>query len=97
MTGDPDFYFGRWIYSKGQMNTARGLRYEKFEADKLVLDAAREGDTAKRKALYRNLQELVARDVPVAPIFNDVSLYAVRKEVKDLRLDPIFKPTLEKA
>ncbi|MGI6078497.1 MAG: ABC transporter substrate-binding protein [Fastidiosipilaceae bacterium] len=97
MTGDPDFYFGRWIYSKGQMNTARGLGYEKFEADKLVLDAAREGDTAKRKALYRNLQELVARDVPVAPIFNDVSLYAVRKEVKDLRLDPFFKPTLEKA
>lgn len=49
------------------------------------------------RALYRNLQELVARDVPVAPIFNDVSLYAVRKEVKDLRLDPFFKPTLEKA
>jgi ABC-type oligopeptide transport system substrate-binding subunit len=48
-------------------------------------------------ALYRNLQELVARDVPVAPIFNDVSLYAVRKEVKVLRMDPFFKPTLEKA
>lgn len=97
MTGDPDFYFGRWIYSKGQMNTARGLGYENPEADKLVLDAARETDTAKRKALYQDLQKLVAEDVPVSPIFNDVSLYAVRKEVKDLQLDPFFKPTLEKA
>ena len=96
MTGDPDFYFGRWIYSEGQMNTARGLGYKSSEADKLVLDAARETDTAKRKALYQDLQKLVAEDVPVAPIFNDISLYAVRKEVKDLQLDPFFKPSLEK-
>ena len=96
MTGDPDFYFGRWIYSEGQMNTTRGLGYKSSEADKLVLDAARETDNAKRKALYQDLQKLVAEDVPVAPIFNDISLYAVRKEVKGLQLDPFFKPSLEK-
>ncbi len=96
MTGDPDFYFGRWIYSDGQMNKARGVGYKSSEADRLVLNAARETDIAKRKALYRDLQKLVAEDVPVVPLFNDVSLYAVRKEVKDLKLDPFFKPSLEK-
>jgi len=78
------------------MNTTRGLGYKSSEADKLVLDAARETDNAKRKALYQDLQKLVAEDVPVAPIFNDISLYAVSKEVKGLQLDPFFKPSLEK-
>lgn len=96
MTGDPDFYFGRWIYSDGQMNRARGVGYRSSEADRLVLNAARETDVAKRKALYGELQKLVAEDVPVVPLFNDVSLYAVRKEVKGLKLDPFFKPSLEK-
>lgn len=83
MTGDPDFFFGRWIYSEGQMNKQRGIGYLNSEADRLVQDAGAEEVKSKRQAYYSSLQELVAQDVPLCPLFHDVCLYAVRKEVKD--------------
>jgi len=97
MTGDPDFFFGRWIYSAGQMNKQRGIGYSNPEADRLIEDAGAEGDKSQRRAYYASLQELVARDVPLCPLWHDVCLYAVRKEVRDLTIDPFFKPSLEKA
>ncbi|MDH7578895.1 MAG: ABC transporter substrate-binding protein [Bacillota bacterium] len=97
MTGDPDFFFGRWIASRGQMNVQRGMGYSSFKADRLVETAAAERDPAKRKELYTELQRLVALDVPLCPIYHDVCLYATRKNVHGLKLDPFFKPSLDKA
>jgi peptide/nickel transport system substrate-binding protein len=97
MTGDPDFYFGQWIDSKGQMNKARGIGYSNSEADRLVAEAATGKDMAARQKAYKELEKLVAEDVPVAPIYNDVCIYAMKKNVKDLKIDPFFKPSLEKA
>ncbi|MDD2360918.1 MAG: ABC transporter substrate-binding protein, partial [Syntrophaceticus schinkii] len=97
MTGDPDFYFGQWIDSKGQMNKARGIGYSNSEADSLVAEAATGKDMAARQKAYKELEKLVAEDVPVAPIYNDVCIYAMKKNVKDLKIDPFFKPSLEKA
>jgi len=97
MTGDPDFFFGRWIHSQGQMNICRGIGYSNPAADKLVEKAAAEQDLARRQQYYRDLQHLVAKDVPLCPVYHDVSLYATRKEVRDLELDPFFKPSLDKA
>jgi peptide/nickel transport system substrate-binding protein len=96
MTGDPDFFFGRWIHSEGQMNVARGLGYTNPEADRLVAEAATGKDMASRQKLYSELQKLVAEDVPIAPVYNDVCIYATRNNVKDLKIDPLFKPSLEK-
>ena len=96
MTGDPDFFFGRWIHSEGQMNVARGLGYTNPEADSLVAEAATGKDMASRQKLYSELQKLVAEDVPIAPVYNDVCIYATRNNVKDLKIDPLFKPSLEK-
>ncbi len=97
MTGDPDFFFGRWIQSKGQMNVARGLGYNNPEADRLVAEAAAGKDMAARQKVYGELEKLVAEDVPLAPIYNDVCIYATKKTVHDLKIDPLFKPSLEKA
>ena len=97
MTGDPDFYFGQWIDSQGQMNIARGLGYNNPEADRLVAEAATGKNAAARQKVYGELDKLVAEDVPVAPIYNDVCIYATKKTVNDLTIDPFFKPSLEKA
>lgn len=97
MTGDPDFFFGRWIHSRGQMNVQRGIGYSNPEADRLVEAAAAGRDPAKRQQHYRDLQQIVARDVPLCPIYHDVCLYATGKEIRDLKLDPFFKPSLDKA
>ncbi|UNC93916.1 ABC transporter substrate-binding protein [Candidatus Contubernalis alkaliaceticus] len=97
MTGDPDFVFARWIHSQGQMNASRGLGYSNAEADRLIEEAAVESDLNKRKDLYGQLQRLMDQEVPMAPIFHDVTLYAYRKEVKDMTLDAYFRPSLDKA
>lgn len=97
MTGDPDFYFGQWIASEGAMNKARGLGYSNDEADRLVAEAATGKDKAARQKVYTELDKLMAEDVPVAPIYNDVCIYATKKTVNDLTIDPFFKPSLEKA
>ncbi len=97
MTGDPDFVFGRWLLSGGQMNISRGLGYSNAEVDRLTGAAAMESDPVKRKELYALLQEIVSKEVPMAPVFHDVTLYAYRKKVKDLTLDAYFRPSLEKA
>ncbi len=92
MTGDPDFVFGRWIHSQGQMNASRGLGYSSDEADKLIEEATVESDLSKRKDLYGQLQRLMDQEVPMTPIFHDVTLYAFRKEVQGLTLDAYFRP-----
>lgn len=97
MTGDPDFFCGRWVLSRGQMNVQRGVGYRNPEADRIVEEAATESNPAKRKSYYHELQRLLVQDVPFCPIYNDVTLYATRKEVRGLKLDPLFKPSLEKA
>jgi peptide/nickel transport system substrate-binding protein len=75
---------------------ARGLGYTNPEADSLVAEAATGKDMASRQKLYSELQKLVAEDVPIAPVYNDVCIYATRSNVKDLKIDPLFKPSLEK-
>jgi peptide/nickel transport system substrate-binding protein len=95
--GDPDFFCKNWVNSKGAMNVQRGVGYSNPQADQLVSAAALETDQVKRHQLYSDLQRLVAGDCPIAPIYNDVSIYAARKEVEDLSLDPFFKPSLDKA
>jgi peptide/nickel transport system substrate-binding protein len=52
MTGDPDFFFGRWIHSNGQMNVQRGVGYNNPEADRLVELAAAEREPAKYARTY---------------------------------------------
>jgi peptide/nickel transport system substrate-binding protein len=97
MTGDPDFFCGRWLHSEGQMNVQRGIGYSNPEADSLVEAAAAERNPDKRQQYYRELQNLAAQDVPLCPVYHDISLYATRKNVSDLKLDPFFKPSLDKA
>ncbi|WP_347488895.1 ABC transporter substrate-binding protein [Desulfoscipio sp. XC116] len=97
MTGDPDFFFNGWVHSKGQMNMQRGIGYSSLDADTLVEAAAVERESAKRQQYYSDLQRLVARDMPLCPVYHDVCLYATTKNVHDLKLDLFFKPSLDKA
>ncbi|AGL00380.1 ABC transporter substrate-binding protein [Desulfoscipio gibsoniae] len=97
MTGDPDFFFDSLIHSKGLMNMQRGIGYSSLEADRLVEVAAAEREPAKRQQYYSELQQLVAQDMPLCPVYHDVCLYATAKNVHNLKLDPFFKPELDKA
>ena len=97
MTGDPDFFMGRWVWSEGDMNQRRSYGYANERADELVLAAQSEMDPTQRKAYYDELQAIVAEDVPFTPLYHEATIYATRKNVKDLRLDVQFKPSIDEA
>lgn len=97
MTGDPDFFMGRWVWSEGDLNQRRSYGYANERADELVIAAISEMDQAVRKEYYDELQAIVAEEVPFTPLYHEVTIYATRKNVKDLRLDVQFKPSLDKA
>ena len=96
MTGDPDFFFSPWIHSFGQLNIDRGVHYKNPIVDGLIEEARRETDFAARKEMYHRLQEIIASELPLTPLFHDVAIYAYREGVEDLRLDASFKPSLHK-
>ena len=97
MTGDPDFFMGRWVWSEGDMNQRRSYGYTNQRADELVLAAQSEMDTDQRRDFYLELQEIVAEDVPFTPLYHEITIYAARKNVHGLELDVQFKPSIEQA
>ena len=44
-------------------------RYSNPELDKLLANGAKEADAAKRSAMYREIQEILANDMPVVNLF----------------------------
>jgi peptide/nickel transport system substrate-binding protein len=54
------------------------------EIDRLFIEAARELDETKRKAIYAEAQQLVAEQVPLIYLVNPLSLSAVRNNIKGI-------------
>ena len=82
---DADYLRIRYISErdKGAGGSATALLgcdqgYKNNEVDRLVLEQLHETDYEKRKEILFSLQELLARDVPEIPLFNNYYLYAFR-------------------
>ena len=97
MTGDPDFFMARWAWSQGDMNKNRSYGYSNPRVDELVVGAISELDFAQRKAMYDEAQGILAEEVPFTPLYHEITLYAVRRDVQDLLLDVQFKPSIDRA
>jgi peptide/nickel transport system substrate-binding protein len=54
------------------------------EIDTLFIEAARELDEAKRKAIYAQAQQIVKEQVPFIYLVNPLSLSAVRNKIKGI-------------
>jgi len=93
---DPDDFFRTWILSSGSFNVNRGMLFTNSEADLLIAAAASEMNHELRRSLYFELQELVALEVPISPVYHDLTVYAVRSYVKDFSMDFNFRPDLAK-
>lgn len=93
-TGEPDFYFGEWLDGQGTMNASRHLAFNNPSINQQIEAARQEADENKKIAAYKQLQQ-EARDLAVmVPLYHEVAIYAARDYVKDLDIDPQFKPDL---
>ncbi|MEZ4526461.1 MAG: ABC transporter substrate-binding protein [Desulfobacterales bacterium] len=90
MTGDPDFFYAYWIASDAPGNCG----WKDAQTDRLVRNARHEMDAGKRKELYRQLAEKIRDQLPLLPLYHDVSLYACRKQAGEFEMDHLFRPCL---
>jgi len=93
MTGDPDFFYTYYVHSRGPRSFACGGS----TWDRLIEEARFEMDFRRRQALYRRLAERFNQELPLLPLYHDISLYAHRDNVMEFRMDQNFRPSLDRA
>ena len=93
MTGDPDFFYSYYLETNGPRDFGCGCR----ATDRLIKEARHEMDPVKRQALYRKLSEQFNLELPLLPLYHDVSLYAHGPKVTSFTMDQNFRPRLNLA
>lgn len=93
MSGDPDFFYSYWIASDAPKNCG----WKNTEADALIKKARHDINFENRQAHYKRLEQMMNDNLPLLPIYHDVSLYACSREFKDFEMDCMFRPVLTKA
>ncbi|HEX2118947.1 MAG TPA: hypothetical protein VHF91_07170 [Acidimicrobiales bacterium] len=75
---DPEIGFRRTVDSRQISTTAfsNGAGYSNPEVDQLLDRAAREPDPARRTPIYRQMQEILVRDLPYIWLTESVSTRA---------------------
>lgn len=94
-SGDPDDFMNYWARPDGIFNQKYSISYQNDQIQSLVDQAVSEIDPDKRKALHDQIQVLLIEDVPFTPIYHEATLYAMHKDVYDLTLDALFRPSLD--
>lgn len=93
LTADPDI--SQVYASDGQQNH---LFYKNTELDKLLQEARRETKDDKRKELYKQIYQLINKDLPVFPMYQRSNLITYNTRVKNLVSSPYlnYRNSIEK-
>jgi peptide/nickel transport system substrate-binding protein len=85
---DPDLYT-QW-HSTQKLSTGQNYTaYSNERADLLMEEARRTTSEERRAMLYRQIERLLAEDVPALPIYHPVYAYAVAKRMQNVRVGPL--------
>src|SRR5215212_2661357 len=88
-TGDPENFLGVFFHSSN-MGATNTSFYNNPEVDKLLNQANEETDVAKRTALFNQAENTVVDDAPLLFISHAKQQVAIRKRVKDFKLQPTY-------
>jgi peptide/nickel transport system substrate-binding protein len=80
---DSDNFF--YIFFHSESSSIRGIYYNRPELDARIIDARRTADIKERGEIYRQLDELVVREAPIAPLFHDRLFVLHKPELRGLR------------
>ena len=92
MVMEPNLY--RWFFHSSSIPAGEGSgganrwRYASAEADALIDRGVRVLATGQRKAVYGELQEVLARDLPVLPLWHEDSVAVVSGRLHGYALLP---------
>ena len=83
---DGDYSLYNLFHSKGAPPTMwNTYRYGNTGVDKLVEEARATLDAKKREKLYGDAQDILAKDMPLIPIYNSNMIYVSRNTVKGFK------------
>jgi peptide/nickel transport system substrate-binding protein len=85
---DPDFFEYAFGSKKIPPSGANRGRYRNAELDSLVEHARLEPDREKRRAIYSQVQQIIARDLPYLPLWFQDNISVHRRSVEDVHLGP---------
>lgn len=71
------------------------FQYKNPEVDALLEQARRTPDRQMQQALYRRIQEIILQDAPAVFFSHPKAVYAIRAQVKNLKVGPLAIPWLQ--
>ncbi|MCL0061436.1 ABC transporter substrate-binding protein [Thermodesulfovibrionales bacterium] len=80
----------RSFHSEGDLNLGRGIFYSNSRVDELTELGKVTMARGERQKIYMEVQEIVAEEVPVVPIFAEVMINAVRHNIEGYKPNPWF-------
>lgn len=84
---DPHLYYE--LFHSSQIGRNNRTRYSNPEMDKLIEQGDATLDVAKRKAIYKKVQEIAADDLPFISLWHPMNTAVFRKNVKGVTLHPM--------
>lgn len=78
---DPDYIFYGRLYS-GSIGNTNYANYKNLEADKLILEARSSTDPEMRLSIYKQLSDIVKRDIPFIPLMTSSSSIAFNSKLE---------------
>jgi len=87
---DPDNFF--FIFFHSQATSISGIYFNRPDVDAQIMDARRSNDTEQRDAIYRTLNQMVIREVPVLPLFHQRLFVLHKPEVRGVRTSLVPPP-----
>jgi peptide/nickel transport system substrate-binding protein len=85
---DPDFFNAVFHSKMAPPNGANRGRYSNPRVDQLIEFARRETDQEKRKDAYREIQRIVAEELPYVSMFYMDNVCVYNKRIEGIRLSP---------
>lgn len=81
--GDPYPIFHSFMTPQGSRNRSSSLGYDNPEVTELLERVKHLPNEQERQAIYDRLQAISVQDQPVVPLFNDISVIAYSKRLKN--------------
>lgn len=81
--GDPYTIIYSFMMPDGAINKSNRMGYQNDEAEKLLAKVKHIVDEKERRAIFDRLQEIAVLEQPIIPLFNDRSIVAYSKKLKN--------------
>ncbi len=93
MTGEPDFFYSYYLASDGP----RSYGCASAGTDSLIARGRDSETIAEQRESYRLLSKMFARQLPLLPLYHDISFFAYTNRLSFFGMDHNFRPLLVQA